>query len=138
MGISEHVEELALSRSKDSIAILEEIRAEHTGADNGRFVRWRQMFMDVHFHIQWNRRQGHLLTGSMEVKVLKLEEEEEGRQSEWIGRAQWDCRAAQKVHLKLEVMDLKWNQALWLCFSPVSSIAVNCIGIKQKRQKAEI
>ena len=52
MGISAHVEVLALDRSKDSIAILEEIRVKHTGADDGRFVRWRQVFVDVHFHIQ--------------------------------------------------------------------------------------
>lgn len=52
MGISAHVEVLALYRSRDSIAILEKIRVEHTSADDEIFVGWRQVFVDVHFHIQ--------------------------------------------------------------------------------------
>lgn len=45
--------------------------------------------------------------------------------------------AAQEIRVKLEVRNLKGSQALQLCFSPISSDAVICTAIRQKRLTAE-
>ena len=49
---SAHVAGLTLDRGEDHSAILEETRVGHTGTDAGVFVTWRQMFVDVDFHVQ--------------------------------------------------------------------------------------
>lgn len=72
--ISEHMEGLTLDRSKDSSAILEEIRGEH------RLRCWEICNSEVSVHgfsqqcsVKWE--QGHRLRMSTE-EMLKFEEEE--------------------------------------------------------------